>query len=153
MRPHPRIRKTIKWSGAAALVLTLAAWVASGVWMLEWSRAGRLLLIYAGVVELGQSRGLPSHIRLYSIAELGARWHFYWLPRAHRDSSVTAIHIPLWIPALPLLLATAAAWRLDTLARRRLRAGAHHCPICNYDLTGLPTRTGACPECGTRRPT
>ncbi len=48
----------------------------------------------------------------------------------------------------PLLLTTAAAWRLDTLARRRARAG--HCPSCGYDLSGL-SAAGPCPECGRTR--
>ncbi len=40
---------------------------------------------------------------------------------------------------------TAAAWRFDTLARRR--ASLNLCPKCNYDRTGLAVGA-VCPECG-----
>src|SRR4051812_37657088 len=32
MKPHPRIRKTIKWGGAVLTVLLVALWIGSGWW-------------------------------------------------------------------------------------------------------------------------
>src|ERR1043166_849379 len=40
MKPHPHIRKTIKWSGAAVTVLLMVLWVGSGEWWFVWSRPG-----------------------------------------------------------------------------------------------------------------
>ncbi|HMN40561.1 MAG TPA: hypothetical protein PKE29_06910 [Phycisphaerales bacterium] len=55
--------------------------------------------------------------------------------------------MPLWAPAVGILFITAIAWRLDTLARRRVRA--HLCPKCRYDRAGLAMGV-ACPECGSQ---
>ena len=35
MKPHPRIRKTVKWGGAAVSVVLMVAWVGS-----KWYEAG-----------------------------------------------------------------------------------------------------------------
>jgi hypothetical protein len=55
------------------------------------------------------------------------------------------LHVPLWIPASAAIGATALAWRLDTLARRRARVGL--CPKCSYNRAGLAVGA-VCPECG-----
>ena len=36
MKPHPRIRKTIKWGGAAVTVLLVVVWVGSGWLSVGW---------------------------------------------------------------------------------------------------------------------
>jgi hypothetical protein len=58
---------------------------------------------------------------------------------------VVYFSLPGWVVTVPLVTGTAAAWRLDLLARRRERAGC--CPKCNYDRRGLPGAS-VCPECG-----
>ena len=66
-----------------------------------------------------------------------------------KDSAVgLRIAMPLWIPAAVSLLLTALAFRLDTLARRRVLA--HLCPNCHYDRTGLAA-SAVCPECGREK--
>jgi hypothetical protein len=32
VKPHPRIRKTIKWGGAAVTVLLAVVWIGSALW-------------------------------------------------------------------------------------------------------------------------
>lgn len=59
--------------------------------------------------------------------------------------------IPLWPLAAGSFLATAIAWRLDTLAHRRARGGVNLCPKCTYDRTGLAA-DAKCPECGALPP-
>jgi uncharacterized OB-fold protein len=55
------------------------------------------------------------------------------------------VFVPIWVIVAAAQAAAIAAWRLDTLARRRARL--NHCPTCNYDRTGLPAAS-LCPECG-----
>jgi hypothetical protein len=66
-------------------------------------------------------------------------------PVLRTRATATYVGIPIPVAITPILIATAAAWRLDTLARRRARVG--HCPTCNYDRRGLPA-ANPCPECG-----
>lgn len=101
MKPHPRIRKTIKWGGAAVTVLLVVVWIWDGQLYVNWM--------------------------------------------SYREKSVN----PIWQPLAVALLATATAWWLDTLARRRGRPGL--CPTCQYDRTGLPPGA-VCPECGAAAP-
>jgi hypothetical protein len=51
-----------------------------------------------------------------------------WWPKVIFAASMQQLLLPLWLLLAPTLLATAAAWRLDALARRRARAG--RCPKC-----------------------
>ena len=60
--------------------------------------------------------------------------------------AVRVVAIPLWLPALLSLLATATAWRADAKCLRRAREGA--CPACGYDRAGLAAGA-VCPECGS----
>jgi hypothetical protein len=151
MRPHPRTRKTIKWAGTAATLLLLAAWVASGRWHARGYLAnGYSVDLYKGcvLIELDNrpaERDVGSRLGRYTRTEPHYLWSWSSLFASYPQGLL--ITIPLWLPTLPLLLTTAAAWRLDTRARRRIRAGARPCPSCTYDLTGLPT-PAPCPECG-----
>ena len=38
MKPHARIRKTVKWGGAAMTVLLVVVWIGSGFMVVEWAR-------------------------------------------------------------------------------------------------------------------
>ncbi len=37
MKPHPRIRKTIKWGGAVVTVVLVVVWVLSQWWQMGWT--------------------------------------------------------------------------------------------------------------------
>ena len=39
MKPHPKLRKTIKWGGAVVTVLLVVVWVGSGWITVFWSNA------------------------------------------------------------------------------------------------------------------
>jgi hypothetical protein len=52
-----------------------------------------------------------------------------------------SVYVPIWLPLLLLLAATALLWWRD---RRRVPPG--HCQTCGYNLTG--NVSGRCPECG-----
>jgi hypothetical protein len=62
--------------------------------------------------------------------------------RAHSNAGQSWLAIPLWLPAILLLL---LAWRL----RRWAPPPRGFCRHCGYDLRASPDR---CPECGSMPP-
>jgi len=146
MRPHPRIRKTIKWGGAAVTVLLVVVWIGSAWRELGWYTARATNVHIAG----GQMGFLYFSGKGSSSAQPGLHWEpvnwpfkwwFFWVHNAY----YTSLMIPCWLPLACVLPPTVVAWRRDTLAR--CRAKLNLCPKCGYDRTGLAA--GAkCPECG-----
>jgi hypothetical protein len=119
MKPHPRIRKTIKWGGAALTVLLVVVWIGNGWWSLSWVSPKRMIRFYDGSVDVS-SISPPSANRLvgwiggYVPQTLWGRWSWRW------DDQVVLIGIPLWALPLMTVVPTAIAWRLDILARWRV---------------------------------
>jgi hypothetical protein len=148
MKPHPRIRKTIKWGGAAVTVLLVVVWIGSGWWGLWWwSKGGDCAAIAMGSAIIGtQDYPVPANAAGFNVEHSSTTNFRWWLWSAeHTGPTTWQLYIPLWLPMLASLLVSAVAWRLDTLARRRARVGL--CPKCNYDRTGLAAGA-VCPECG-----
>ena len=146
MKPHPRIRKAIKWGGAALCVFILVVWGASGWWWVQaYASNGWVGSVFAGRLAIG-TYALPvpwtTSIRMAAVSKPP---EFFWWFDLESYSGDGYIEIPLWAIAAPLAGITAIAWRLDTLARRRARAGL--CPKCRYDRAGLAPGA-VCPECG-----
>ncbi|HVU63861.1 MAG TPA: hypothetical protein VHC70_07785 [Phycisphaerales bacterium] len=149
MKPHPRIRKTIKWGGAAVTLVLVVVWIGSGWWTLTWLEPPSIKIqirvgsIYVCHYPSGGLEDLPRGF-LTPIRELGFRMAF--LPASRRmPRGVHEALCPLWILPAGTALATAAAWVFDSRARRRARLNL--CPKCTYDRAGLAA--GAkCPECG-----
>ena len=149
MKAHPRIRKVVKWGGAAVTGLLVVLWVGSGWFVGGWQVAGEYVigvghgefgvmhLSEAGIAIVGKMTGLEGErpFRLES--------SFEWIEKTR--AAFWNLRFPGWALALLVLLPTLGAWRLDILARRRARVG--HCPKCNYDLAGLAAGA-VCPECG-----
>jgi hypothetical protein len=146
MKPHPRIRKTVKWGGPILCVAIVVLFVASASMRLAYWHSSSGIEVYAnsGFIAAGvwlpvESPGWSVDRERYAIQWWRFEWHVYSL-------EMWAIAFPIWLP-LPLVLsATLGAWRLDTLARRRARSGK--CPKCGYDRRGLPP-SSPCPECGS----
>lgn len=154
VKPHPRIRKIVKWGGAIIAVVLTITIVAS--WRVTFSRSSNAKLSTSGVVI---ERGV---LKIYRVnwADLpndgtspmgddglilpdGRR-----LPWSLKYGSTgrASFEHRLWIPAVVAALLSGFAWHLDTLATRRAREGK--CPKCSYDRTGLAA-AAPCPECGT----
>jgi hypothetical protein len=121
-------------------------WISSAWWSMGWNRRDRIFLrVGAGRFGFMQAkRGVV--ISVSPGLQFGAikrtfRWWLTW----EEDNIFRELDIPTWtLVALAAATAT-GAWRLDTLARRRARAGL--CPACNYDRRGIPAAS-VCPECG-----
>ncbi|HVU64521.1 MAG TPA: hypothetical protein VHC70_11135 [Phycisphaerales bacterium] len=157
MKPHPRIRKTIKWGGVAVTLLLVAVWIGSGWASIGWSCVFRKATVRHGLICLMWTRDMP--------VDFGGQWgvimqgpnHWDEHPRAwafdwgghffyHSPNGDWVAEFPVWPVAALLLMVTALAWHFDTLARRRERVG--RCPNCNYDRAGLAAGA-VCPECGS----
>ena len=152
MKPHPRIRETIKWGGAVATLLLIVLWIGSGWWMVGWMNGkGEEVWLGGGGVRV-DTLGPPDPDGVMTVTtdrgwvavgapNFGINWRFY---REH-NGGFTHTFIPLWLPALLAAVVAIGAWRLDILARRRARIT--HCPKCGYDRAGIAGEA-KCPECG-----
>ncbi len=148
MKPHPRIRKTVKWGGAVVTVLLAVVWIGSAWWAISWYRQrGISFIVVNGCLDVEDRLGRPWPTELLGWEVRPHDPHFRWSLDWASRSSVWLISVPLWMPLALSVIVTAAAWRLDTLARRRARMNL--CPKCNYDRTGLAAGV-VCPECGTK---
>jgi hypothetical protein len=155
MKPHPRIRTAIKWSGAVVTVLLVGVWIGSGWFVLgnraatfRWNGIHHGLLVWSWQSSRGwQGPG----ITLYTYPQVGweietTAYSLRWTPQYDGYNLDRWVLLPLWILVVPAAAITGTAWRLDTLARRR--AKRNFCPKCEYDRTGLTTGV-ICPECGS----
>jgi len=149
MKPHPRIRKTIKWgrrgwgNGAAGG----GVWIGSGWWALQLS-GYRQKAVIAGGRAFAPSRLWESPNERRSISCSGKdatpikflSWRLGWEHEC-----------PLWALVIPALLCNRVPpWRLDA-PRRHARALAPRlnlCPKCSYDRAGDCGGMRKCPECG-----
>jgi hypothetical protein len=147
MRPHPRIRKTVEWCGAAIAALLISVWIGSNWWGVTWwTGNGGWYGVSEGQVFFCREPRLvdQENVTWWLGRSFGPfKWGWTWWWPA---SDLYTICLPLWMPVLPVLAVTATAWRLDTLARLRARERA--CPKCGYSLAGLADGS-PCPECGT----
>ncbi|HVU63420.1 MAG TPA: hypothetical protein VHC70_05555 [Phycisphaerales bacterium] len=152
MKPHPRIRKTIKWGGAAVTLLLVVVWIGSGWVRCLWRSVNTSVQVDAGILVVIRdptvTTVLPNRPPGWQYA-IQPHASLRWFMARRTAGSLTALYIPLWLPALACLLCTTGAWRLDVLARRRARLKL--CPKCHYDRARLAA--GAkCPECGSAAP-
>jgi hypothetical protein len=148
MKPRPRIRKFFKWGGLVVSALLASVFV--------WNSLNRHVAVSTPVIQFSVSRGRvmffspqgPHAAQPYALyflagAEPGFAWRYY----EGTIGTTRYISIPLW-PFVALSLATtAAAWRMDIIARRKSRLGK--CPACGYDRTGLASNA-PCPECNAK---
>ncbi len=143
MKPHPRIRKAIKWGGAVVTVLLVAVWIGSGWYVWQWASATGWCVLHEGRVELSWDSEFSKDLGFRSgpFFPLNYRWGFDLDVLANRR-----VVAPLWAPVCVVGAATILARRFDTLARSRARLNL--CPKCNYDRTGLAIGA-VCPECGS----
>jgi hypothetical protein len=148
MKPHPRIRKTIKWGGAAVTVLLVVVWIGSG-WFacccLPTQRSW--VSVYGGQVTFGQALDGPITTRPIPIQRFESSILSFF--ESHSYPNRRWISSPIWLLALMTGCATTLAWYLDALARRRDRLNL--CPKCHYDRAGIAT-DAKCPECGSAAP-
>lgn len=149
MKPHPRIRKTVKWGGTALTVLLVALWILCAWYNLGYIDSvgrgavladGRIILLHNREVKFLGS-GLTGWTASLSEEYPRINWWFDF----SFEEPITGGAIPLWLPTGFTLLATAAAWRAEGIVRRRTRGSL--CGTCGYDRAGL-AKGSPCPECG-----
>jgi hypothetical protein len=174
MKPHPRIRKTTKWGGAAVTVLLVVVWIGSE-WYCNPSAvlSGRWLAVDRGRLLCGRwNEGVgPEPPKVAAREEWVKRTvaHMFaedvifhaLMPRAEppwkavfgepnwvRDGSEWILAIPFWLLVAAVLPLTGFAWHRDRVVRRLQRAALLNlCPKCDYDRAGI-AGDAKCPECG-----
>jgi hypothetical protein len=144
MKPHPRIRKTIKWGGAAVTLLLAVVWIGSGWVELDWGLPNsQHYALSVGVFSLwgpgGSSGGFDVGTHPFELR---------WWPQRLANPGFRILNLPLWPLAVAFAAAQCTVWRLDVQARRRERALLNLCPKCNYDRAGIAA-DAVCPECGS----
>jgi hypothetical protein len=147
MKPHPRIRKTIKWGGAAVTLLLIVVWIGSALHGSGWlAVTGSFFWIERGHFVFGFDHSYAdSDIKGWRFVPAEQPWGWWW--NLESAPGTWVLTTPLWFPALLCLSVAGVAWRLDTLARRRVRLNL--CPKCNYDRAGI-AKDAVCPECGAK---
>ena len=147
MKPHPKIRKTVKWGGAAVSVLLLVVWVGSGWVWVRWDGSHWGAVVQSGVISFLDYRSpVPPEYQGWTSMVHPHAFPLLWSFQSEAAQFAYRYSVPLWAPLLTCILPPLIAWRLDTLARGRARVDS--CPKCNYDRTGLAAGA-VCPECGT----
>ena len=144
VKPHPKLRKTVKWSAAVVAVLLVIAWAESAVATVYlWDCGGKWMCLHFGglVAGVDDQSGFVGRLGR-TPGTFGVEWGF----GAAWSAGGGYLGIPLWCPAAITLAACLIASRLDSLARRRERK--HLCAKCGYDRRGLASDM-VCPECGT----
>ncbi|HVU62894.1 MAG TPA: hypothetical protein VHC70_02865 [Phycisphaerales bacterium] len=152
MKPHPKLRKTIKWGGAVVTLLLVVVWAGSGFLQADKHiGAGVVVALGGGEVSVMRMSEDQRDVWVYAAEGLTGwmpyrmHWGLYYTSKEPpRDWSVT---LPMWPFAFACLFATVTAWRLDGIARRRARLNL--CPKCGYDRAGIAA-DAKCPECGTK---
>jgi len=147
MKPHPRIRKTVKWGGAVITALLVTVWLGSGHWNVIWTGDGWSVGLARGRLIAGRFHLAPlqAPLRGLEIQALPYSIKLWFLTRS--DRIMTYSGIPLWLFASATLATSVIAWRMDAAARENI--GRSPCAKCGYDRTGLAAGA-VCPECGSK---
>ena len=110
MKPHPRIRKTIKWGGAAVTVLLVVVWIGSGWWGAGADISGNMpVALYRGAFYASTMGGSTPGVA-YGLVDSP---HYVWTPFYAAWAGDHTINLPLWIFAGPFVVITALAWLID----------------------------------------
>ncbi|HEX2837806.1 MAG TPA: hypothetical protein VHN77_06725 [Phycisphaerales bacterium] len=150
MRPHPRIRKTIKWGGlVVSCVLFILFAVATTYRVAYTTYAGYWVGMEYGQAGIGYSENYVPPPGVPGARVINLKPEIRWETEVINKRGFRVFLVPLWLPFVLAALPTAFAWRLDTLATRRAKLGA--CPTCSYPRTGLGP-SSPCPECGAAAP-
>jgi hypothetical protein len=148
MKPRPRIRKFFKWGGLVVSVLLLTVWVGSAYVTCLWVSGSRH--------EIAVDKGLIFYQWCQPTIRPEAPALRWWTSSQSEISFALEqgafsdgwfVIIPVWFFVALSLVTTAAAWRMDIIARRKSRLGM--CPACGYDRTGLAP-AAPCPECNAK---
>ena len=148
-----RIRRILKWAGAAICFLILLDCWCTWDTCLTWVSPGRFHRVefYSGAIrwlhwhdhappgKRAREIYFPPGFRTDYIHD--GRSLVLVLPYQETVSTNTRTLIPLWLPLVIVATPTAFLFWRD---RRRIPPG--HCQACGYNLTG--NTNGICPECG-----
>lgn len=137
-----RVRFIARWSVTVAGLLVIGVGGLSTRWSIFYEGCYATVAVRMGTFYLWPGARQEAQGWLVEGA-----WQYdsWWLDHLRINIRRNHAWIPLWIPALALLLPAVVMWRHDL---RQVAPG--HCRKCNYDLTG--NVSGRCPECGAPLP-
>ena len=162
-----RRRAVLKWTGASLCALIVAAWFASGWFIVGIKhRRGNVLnraSVCNGCVMLVRmerpAQFDPSSPWIRTPEGWGSEFGrisqphgaWKWMPSRTRLRNMLGpldlVLVPLYIPLAILVIPVTRLFHRDRRPVRWAREG--RCARCGYNLSGLPTGGGgACPECG-----
>lgn len=153
-RRYSRVRRVAKWVLAAGAALTLTCWGLSARYELSFlafdGRAAFGAGVGGGALTLERddlppapNPGARPPLRMQTGWHLAPARRFTWWPWSWRVRGVTAVSVPLWIPAAALTVPAAWLFWLDHRARQQPGL----CGRCGYERAGLAD-SAPCPECG-----
>jgi hypothetical protein len=116
MKPHPRIRKTIKWGGAAVTLLLVVVWIGSGGIAASW-KCGPEHEVGIGGGVVGASY---ANYSVYDNAappeppwtRIGSFELVWWFELDSHSPFYWQFGIPMWPMAAFSALIAVSAWRL-----------------------------------------
>ncbi len=139
MKPHPRIRKTVKWAAAAVAVLLVVVLIQSVGSLVVWQSSSG---VYVG---FGHGGAVVGRCPIRDWSQTSGDAVELWFASSLSRTDRWWISIPTWFLVICSAAIATNAWRLDTLARRR--AQMNLCTKCRYNRIGLGVNA-KCPECG-----
>jgi hypothetical protein len=145
----PSSSRWLVYAGATLALAIAGLWIASAPWVFRWWYCRDFPYIWcvscgAGQISIARDNPMLRFGDIYLPPLYPSRErarHLVWLPAVTWRSDLKCVQMPLWIPLLLVIAATAWLW----LRLRSTPAG--HCRTCGYDLTG--NVSGRCPECGS----
>lgn len=146
MNQFHTLTKLIKNTGAAVSVVLLVAMSISAFVTPLWRPFNGFAVALDGGVVVISTQNHRSLVGLRTSGWYDGPGRYKWRGRWSSGTWGWSLELPLWVPLLPLLLITIAAWRVNGRALRRLERG--QCPACAYSREGLAPDVH-CPECGT----
>ena len=148
MKPRSRIRKAIKWTNAALVVVLMVVWAVSWHWVWWYKHDGYIAMFFPDCVGLIKWTDFQAQLPDgWDSNQSNGHTTANLLPQFSSSRDYLGIGVPYWLPLLAFAATWAVLWRHD---RRLSRVEQGRCVKCGYDRTGLKAVSATCPECGAQ---
>ena len=142
-RQRLRPRWILKWLGLLVCALLVTGWIVSIRYLIRHDSRSVEFILSSGCAQFTTPNPLTCGgwaVHRKSFDEVRFWGETYKVTVGGRV--LRSATVPLWIPFLPVAVATVLLWR------RKQFPKTAECSNCGYNLTG--NVSGVCPECGQR---